>query len=156
DLDLEGDFLRQPGTVGSVFGDHSDLSNCSYPLSNSTWYPRHGYLDRATFDLSFLHNKKLKVASTGVRESETPSPEDKEVVITKYKMSDAVPLATFALGPWERHSDQIKWEGGAKDTPLEFNSLSGSNMAIKEDFILAELNNSVRYFSLFFGQYPYQ
>jgi len=157
DLELEGDFLRQPNDIaGSSWATPVTLSNCSYPQSNSTWYPRHGYLDRATFDLTFLHNRKLKVASTGVRESETPSPEDREVMITKYKMSDAVPFATFALGPWERHPDQIKWEGGAKDTPLEFNSLSGSNLAIKEDFILAELNNSVRYFSLFFGQYPYE
>lgn len=39
--------------------------------------------------------------------------------------------------------------------PLEFNSLPGSIVEIKEDFVLAELNNSVRYFNALFGKYPY-
>lgn len=146
EVELEGDFLRQAESV----------ENCFYPLSNDTWYPRHGDLDRATFDLTFIHSKKLKVASTGTRLSEVPNPEDKDSTITTYRMPQAIPLATFALGPWERHADTIKWESGAKDTPLEFNSLSGSQLAVKEDFILAELNNSVRFFTLLFGQYPYE
>jgi aminopeptidase N len=33
--------------------------------------------------------------------------------------------------------------------------MPGSRAAIKEDFILAELNNSIRYFSSLFGTYPY-
>jgi hypothetical protein len=146
DIDLQGDILRQAASV----------ENCSYPLSNDTWFPRHGYLDRATFDLTFIHSKKLKVASTGTRISEAPYPEDKDAMITTYKMSQPIPLATFALGPWERHSDTIKWESGAKNTPLEFNSLSGAQIAAKEDFILAELNNSVRFFTMLFGPYPYE
>ena len=145
ELDLEGDFLRQP----------DGFPDCSYPLSNDTWYPRHGYLDRSTFNFTYLHAKKLKVASTGTRLSETPDAENKDLVTTKYSMTYPVALATFALGPFERHTDTIKWDNGDKPTPLEFNSLSGSQMAIKEDFILAELSNSVRYFQKLFGTYPY-
>ena len=146
EVELSGDFLRQAQSV----------ENCSYPLSNDTWFPRHGYLDRATFDLKFIHSKKLKVASTGARISEVPNPEDKDSMLTTYRMSQPIPLATFALGPWERHSDTIKWESGGKETPLEFNSLSGSQIALKEDFVLAELSNSVRFFTLLFGTYPYE
>jgi aminopeptidase N len=39
--------------------------------------------------------------------------------------------------------------------PIEFYSMPGSRAAIKEDFILAELSNSVRYFSNLFGEYAY-
>jgi hypothetical protein len=145
EITAEGDFLRQAVSV----------DDCSYPLSNDSWFPRHGYLDRATFDMTFLHDKKLKVAAIGERESEAPSPEDKNVTVTKYKMSEPVPLATFALGPWVRHEDSIKWEDGRTPTPLEFNSLSGSQIALKEDFMLAELNNCIRFFNLLFGNYPY-
>ncbi len=59
---LEGDFMQDP-----------DIEcDCHYPRSTTSWYPRHGYLDRATFDLTFRHNKKLKIASVGKRLSEEP------------------------------------------------------------------------------------
>ena len=145
EFNFEGDFMY----------DSESVSDCHYPRSNETWFPRHGYLDRATFDLTYRHPKRLRIASVGLRLSEEPDPDDKNTLITKYRMDYPVPLATFALGPWERHKDVIKWEKGGEPTPLEFNSLPGGYKAIKEDFILAELNNSVRYFSLLFGKYPY-
>jgi hypothetical protein len=145
DLLLEGDFIY----------DTQVIENCHYPRSNTSWFPRHGELDRATFAMTFRHPKKLKVATVGQRVSEEPDPEDKDVTIVKYKMDEPVALVTFALGPFERHADTIKWESGKPPTPLEFNSLPGAYLAIKEDFILAELNNSVRYFTAVFGDYPY-
>jgi hypothetical protein len=146
DFELEGDFM-----FTSEY-----LDACYYPRSNDTWFPRHGYLDRATFDLKFIHQKRFKIASGGIRLSEEPSPEDKEIFITKYKMSQPVPELTFALGPWERHDDTIKWENGDKPTPLEFNSVPGRYAQIKESFLLAELSNTVRYFQQLFGPYPYE
>ena len=146
EIELEGDFLRQSPFINDV----------SFPRSNESWYPRHGFLDRATYEFTYLHAKKHKVASVGVRESESAWPEDKDVVVTKYKMAQPVALVTFALGPWERHPDTIKWDSGEKPIPLEFNSMPGSYLAIKESFILAELNNSVRYFHQLFGAYPYE
>lgn len=145
DMTLEGDFVRGTDYV----------NDCYYPRSNTSWFPRHGYLDRATFDLTFRHPKKLHVATVGARISEEPDPEDKDALISKYEMKHPVSLITFALGPFKRHTDSIKWEKGGDPTPLEFNSLPGDYLAIKEDFILAELNNSVRYFTVLFGDYPY-
>ncbi|MBA3351046.1 MAG: hypothetical protein H0U23_01235 [Blastocatellia bacterium] len=146
EMEFEGDFLRQSPWIGDV----------SYPRSNESWYPRHGYLDRATYDLTYTHAKKLKVGSVGTRYMEAPSPENKDIVVTKYRMTQPVALVTFALGPWERHKEMVKWDGGDKEIPLEFNSVPGSHQAVKEDFILAELNNSVRYFNALFGNYPYE
>ena len=145
ELWLEGDFMYGP----------DNASDCFYPVSNTSWYPRHGYLDRATFDLSFIHRRNRKIACVGERLSEAPAPDDKDSTITNYRMNDPIPLATFAVGPFERHRQMVKWEKGGEPIPVEFNSMPGSRMAIKEDFILAELDNSVRYFSLLFGRYPY-
>jgi hypothetical protein len=148
EFELEGDFIRQPDVASEL-----TLANCHYPRSNESWYPRHGYLDRATFDFTFRHSKKMKVATVGVRQSEQPDATDKEITVTKYSMTHPVALVTFALGPFQRYSDTIKWDDGTKPIPIEFNSMT--SFPIKEDFILAELNNSVRYFHKIFGQYPY-
>ncbi|HET7113439.1 MAG TPA: M1 family aminopeptidase, partial [Pyrinomonadaceae bacterium] len=145
DLDIEGDFMM----------DTERCKDCHYPRSNTTWYPRHGYLDRATYDLTYRFPKKYRVASVGARLSEALDPEDKDGGIAKYEMKQPVALIVFALGPFKRHTDTVKWEKGGDPTPLEFNSLPGDLAAIKEDFILAELNNSVRYFTALFGTYPY-
>ncbi|HKU75077.1 MAG TPA: M1 family aminopeptidase [Pyrinomonadaceae bacterium] len=144
DISLEGDIVRDIAGI-----------DCYYPRSTTSWYPRHGYLDRATYDLTFRHSKKLHVASIGARLSEELDEEDKDALISKYRMPLPVSLVTFALGPFKRHNEEIKWEKGNAPTPLEFNSLPGEYMPIKEDFILAELNNSVRYFTALFGNYPY-
>lgn len=149
DFEFEGDFMRQP--------EFTYINKCFYPSSNETWYPRHGYLDRATYSFTYTHSKDLKVASVGLRQSEEPSAEDKNAVVTKYAMKYPISLATFALGPFERHSEMLKLDDkSTAPIPLEFNSLPGGIAAIKEDFILAELNNSVRYFHALFGQYPYE
>jgi hypothetical protein len=146
---LEGDFMYDAETGFSC--------DCHYPRSNETWFPRHGYLDRATFDITYRHPKKFHMASGGLRLSEEPDPEDKNLTMTKYQITQPVPALTFALAPYERHAQTVNFkEGGVGDPiPVEFNSLPGSRAAIKEDFILAELDNSLRYFTLLFGKYPY-
>ena len=155
---LEGDFIADPEIFGSgqsvnYFAD----CDCHYPRSNVTWFPRNGDLDRATFDLTFWHPKNLSIASVGERISEGPLPESKDVTVTKYQMKEPIPLATFALGPFKRYSQQVRFDKGGVGEPIqvEFNSLPGSVAAIKEDFILAEIDNSLRYFTTLFGKYPY-
>jgi Peptidase family M1 domain len=158
-------FLPAPAQVGqylnfefSMAGDFMyDAPNLEshYPRSNETWYPRHGYLDRATYDLTYRHPKDLRIASVGVRLSEELDAEQKDVMITRYKMGYPVALVTFALAPFERHTEMVKWDKGGDPMPLEFSSLPGSYAEIKENFIMAEMNNSVRYFSALFGKYPY-
>jgi hypothetical protein len=143
DFQIEGDFMLD-----------ADF-NCSYPASNTDWYPRHGYLDRATFDLTYRHKKSYKIATVGERLGEEPDSSNKEIVITKHKLALPVSFVTFALGPFERHKQMVKWEKGGIPIPLEFSSLPGALMAIKEDFIVAEMDNAIRYFSYIFGNYPY-
>jgi len=144
---LQGDFMYEAEYV----------KDCYYPISNTTWFPHHGFLDRATFDLTFHHPKKLKIAASGTRLSEAPDPQDGDTFVTRYKMDQPVDSFTFALAPFERHSQTVRLEkGGILDPiPIEYNSLPGSIAAIREDVILEELDNSLRYFTVLFGKYPY-
>ncbi|MBV9925815.1 MAG: hypothetical protein JOZ96_12425 [Acidobacteria bacterium] len=145
EFEMEGDFMR----------GHNVVSDSFYPYSNHQWYPRHGNLDRASYEMTFRHGKNRRIAATGVRLSEQPDAGDKDVMVTKYLMEPPVPAATFAVGPFQRYSQMVKWDKGGDPIPVEFDSLPGRYAAIKEDFILAEMDNSLRYFSALFGKYPY-
>lgn len=147
EITMEGDFMEQP--------EFSGTSDFSYPRSTTTWYPRHGYLDRAEYKIKFTHSKRLKIVCVGNRIAEGPSPENKDLVVTQYHMNHPISLATFALGPFVRHRETAKWDGTEDTLPLEFNSVDGAVMPLKESFVLAELSNSVRYFHKLFGKYPY-
>ena len=148
--------------AGEFVSAHPLIPGCYYPYDNVAWLPRHGYLDRATFDMTFLHKKVDRIASIGTRISEQADPQDKDVFTTRYRMNEPVALAVFALGPFERKTQQVTWESGSPPIPLEFNSvpasvtMAGRPSAIKHEFILAELDNAVRYFAALFGKYPYQ
>ncbi len=143
DMELEGDYMY----------DSPYIPDCYYPRMSSEWYPRHGYLNRSAFDLTFRHNKKYRVAATGMRVREELAPGSDSEMITEWKIHNPVALVTFGIGRFERHTETVKRKEG--DLPVEFYSLPGSILAIKEDFIVAELMNCVQYFSALFGPYPY-
>lgn len=143
ELALEGDFID----------DQRVIENGYYPLSNESWYPRHGYLKRSTFSLTFRHRKKVQVASAGKLIRETEWPDDKNDRLTEFRMEHPVALASFAAGSIERNTERRKLSFGEME--LEFYSLPGAIAAVKEDFILAEMGNALDYFSSYFGPYPY-
>lgn len=140
-LELRGDFMMKVEMREDTY----------FPRSSETWYPRHGYLPRSVFDISMVHRKRDRVVAIGEMVHEGPAPEGGDAILTEFLMQHPVPLATFAVGGYEIHKDIAKQEGG-KELPLEFYSIPG---AAKADFILAEMNNSVRFFSKLFGEYPF-
>ena len=140
-VELAGSFLRK-----------IESPDCYYPLSNTDWLPRHGYLDRATFDLTFRHRRADRIAAIGTRLSEEADASDPNTMVTRYQMKQPVALAVFAMGPWSRKSKQITFEGGGT-LPLEFNWPPG--IGVNEDLYLGELDNAVRYFAAMFGAYQY-
>lgn len=142
-LQFEGDFMY----------DSPYIPECYYPRDTAGWFPRHGYLQRSTFDVIFQHRKKHHVAAVGVHVREEPVPGYPEEMLTEWKMDTPVALATFGVGQLERHTETLKQTRGP--LPVEFYSMPSGLMAIKEDFILAELMNCVKYFSALFGEYPY-
>ena len=159
DLEFEGSFMDGIPAVPEVF----------YLRSNDTWMPRHGELDRATFDITFRHRQRDRMISIGTRTAEQADPADPTSMITRYEMKLPVALAVFAIGPFERKVQQVTFEAGGKPIPLEYNSvpprvtrnfmspLTGNRgITLKHDFMLAELDNAVRYFAAYFGSYPYE
>lgn len=128
-------------------------SHYHYPRSTTTWFPRHGYLGRSRFDSTFLHDKRDRVVSVGERLREGPAEDRADVWATQWVMRHPVSFVSFAVGRFERHDDVAEL-GGLK-IPIEFYSVPGVVMQVKEDFLLAELNNGVRYFSELYGPYPY-
>jgi hypothetical protein len=143
-LDLKGDFMMESSIMEQTY----------FPRSTTTWYPRHGYLSRSRFDVTLLHRKKDHVVSVGEMVKEGPAPGSKDNVLTEFRLEQPIGLVTFAVGPYEIHKDIAKEDNG-KELPIEFYSMPGGRAVIKEDFILAEMNNSVRFFSKMFGEYPY-
>ena len=137
-----------------LVGEHSFMTwtDFHYPLSTETWFPRHGYLQRSRFHVVFLHKAKTMVISIGDRVREEPAPDGKGM-LTEWVTQDAVALDSFAVGPFERHTDTVKV--GDRKIAIEFYSLPSGYGAIKEDFVVAELMNGVNYFSHLFGDYPY-
>lgn len=141
EMQVEGDFVY----------DRADTFNCSYPSINGEWYPRHGYLSRSKYEITFLHNKKNRVSGPGVRVKEGPAPSGGNDMETTYRMDQPVALVTFAMGPYKVYSETRKLVKG--ELPVEFFSVEG--IPIKEDFILAEMGNAVDYMGAMFGAYPY-
>jgi hypothetical protein len=145
ETDVEGDFIYD--LVGT------ETLDCSYPLVNGEWYPRHGYLARSKFDITFIHKKKYKVAGPGERIAEEQAKENADEATTVYRVTEPVALVTFAMGPFKVYQERRKLKNG--ELPIEFFSLADRKLALKEDFVLAEMGNSIDYLSAMFGKYPY-
>lgn len=145
-LDFEGDFL---------IGDPAGSWDARY-VRGDCWYPRHVNLNRATFDAVFHHKRGTRVASLGqkIREEETPNHD----MLTEWRIDFPINVTTFAVGSFSVFNDKAKMPDGS-DLDLDFYRLSPSAFSflggVKTDFILAEMNNCVRYFSELFGPYPY-
>ena len=148
-LEFEGEFLIA-----------SDISaDRAYYVRGDCWYPRHGYLNRSLFDITFRHKKKTRVTSIGqkIREEQTPDGD----MLTEWRMDKPVALATFAAGEFQVHTDKAKMDTGT-ELGLDLYTLSGQLCEafrcpglVNSGFVLAELSNSLRFFSVVFGPYPY-
>jgi aminopeptidase N len=121
-----------------------------YPLSTTSWYPRHSYLRRSRFDLVFHHKEKTKVIAVGERIREESSG---AYAVTQWLSREPITFAAFAVGRFERHTEAVTVAGRA--IPVEFYSAPSGYAVIKEDFMLAEMMNTVNFFSALFGDYPY-
>jgi hypothetical protein len=65
--------------------------DCHYPRSNEHGFLATATLDRATFDHHLSAPKKFHMASGGLRLSEEPDPEDKNLTMTKYQLLNPCP-----------------------------------------------------------------
>jgi hypothetical protein len=122
-----------------------------YPVVTTSWYPRHHDMELSDYDLTFLHKPNTTVVSVGglagdpVRRGDT--------MVTRWKTALPLWVATFALGPFQRQSENIKI--GDKEITLDYFAAGTNYTYIKKDFMLAEMGNTLKYFSAMFGDYRF-
>jgi len=138
--------------AGEFMHEYADMP-CYFPLSTTCWYPRCGYLNRSRYDLTFRHKDNHRVVSVGRRLSEEADPEHPGSLKTRWVMDQPIPMATFSVGRLERHEETITLDDRA--VSVEFYAVPKWATYIKEDFVRAELGNTVKYFHTLFGPFPY-
>ncbi|MEJ2108975.1 MAG: M1 family aminopeptidase [Acidobacteriota bacterium] len=151
------EFSIEVSMAGDVIDNQQEMRNTNYPEGTSSWYPRHGFLKRSTFDLVFRHSKADLVVSVGDLVREEVWPDDDGDRLTEYKMNDPIPFASFVAGllvHYPKDEDDVVKFG---DMDINFYSLptSADLTTIKEEFVMTELKNALEYFSAKFGPYPY-
>jgi len=122
---------------------------------NDDWLPTHGPLDRATYDMTYRYSKRFTVASAGTRTSDATDPARSDVAVSTFKMEQPVALVAFALGVFNRTRQKASADKGGDAVPLEFYSISKHVATVSDDYFLAEMDNAVRFFSQYFGKYPF-
>ncbi len=135
-LRMEGQHLAQDGPI-------------AWMPETDSWCLRHGYLQRSTYRLVFHHTKRFTPVTVGTRTRDAQG-EDKSDLVTEWNMDSPTPFVMFDVGDnFNRYVTEAKV--GDRTIPIEFDAPS----AVKADFIGAEMNNSLRYYSALFGPYPY-
>jgi hypothetical protein len=133
---MEGQHLAQDGPI-------------AWMPETDSWYLRHGYLQRSTYKIVFHHTKRFTPVTVGTRTRDAQG-EDKSDVVTEWDMDSPTPFLMFDVGDnFNRYQTEAKI--GDRTIPIELDVPS----SVKADFMGAEMNNSLRYYSALFGPYPY-
>ena len=67
-ISVAGESILRPGSAdiqGAGYWGTNKFEDVFYPLSTTGWYPTHGFLQRSTFDLVFLHRDSHRAISIG-------------------------------------------------------------------------------------------
>jgi hypothetical protein len=151
-ISVAGEAMLRPGSAdiqGAGYGGRDRFEDVFYPLSTASWYPTHGFLQRSTFDLVFLHRDSHRAISIGDPYEVKGTP-DKGERTTGWKMDVPVAFAGFEVGRFER----TEREGKASTPSVEYNAPSSFGTS-KENYMLTELSNDAGFFTELFGPCPF-
>ncbi|MEZ5308205.1 MAG: M1 family aminopeptidase [Pyrinomonadaceae bacterium] len=152
----KGQTLKITLELNSDFFASSDFfEGAFYPSVTDSWYPQHGYLDKATYKVKFKHQDRYEVPATGIKISRSKLPDGK-FAETIYEQKKPVTAFVFAVGQFIEHSQEIKWDDGSAPMKFSFYAWPDSIVQVREKLMMAELDNSLRYFNNLFGKYPYE
>jgi hypothetical protein len=127
------------------------LEDAFYPRSTTSWYPTQGYLQRATYDIVFMHRDGHNAISIGVPYQVTGMTAKGEKA-TGWRMDRPVALATFVVGGFNRY---VK-PGDGKVPQVEYDAPGVFLSKSSENYMLTELSNAVGFYSQLFGPYPFE
>jgi len=151
-ISASGEAMLRPGDAQyqrAGYAGMDKFEDVFYPLSTTSWYPTHGFLQRSTFDLVFLHRDAHTVISIG-DPYEVKGSSEKGEKATGWKMTVPVALASFAVGKFDR----TEREGKGSAPSVEYNSPTSFGPSA-ENFMLTELSNDAAFFSELFGPCPF-
>ena len=146
----DGEYMtRYYSQFGGIEPQGELVENLFFPASTTSWYPHLGYLDRAHYEMTFLHSKKVSAVGMG---RQTGPVEDLSGGIQKttWQTEQATPFAGFAIGDYVRNSSKTPKTG----IELEYYSPRLSLADDKQTFMLTEIGNGIDLFSELFGKYP--
>jgi hypothetical protein len=121
----------------------------------NNWYPRHGYRQRATFRVRFIHSKRYVAIGLGEQISETPWSKDHSYLETEWQTDS--PLASYGYELFDRYRDHCKELNlEVKTNEATFPvKLYGECSAGRTKYIQGEIQNALEYFDDLYGPYPY-
>lgn len=110
------------------------------------WYPRAGYLQPATYEISYAHPKNMQVLSTGVRVQEWETGEEKH---SKWVQEVPSLAAAFGFGRFEESSFQV-----SDSMSVQVYSEKSRSKRVREQ-IGSDVVGSFHFFENLIGGYPY-
>ncbi len=120
-----------------------------YPAATTSWYPNNGLLDRAQFEVEFLHRKGLTAIAVGAGSAVEDAGDGH--FKTSWRTERELGFASFAIGRFE--VDRAKTPKTGVDIAYYSPALSISHD--KQTLMMTELANGVDFYSELFGAYPY-
>ena len=144
DQDLYGLAIgEQESSVSSYYRE--DLF---YPVNTTSWYPRHGYLQRSLYSVEVWHPSRYRAIAPGAKVKEEKLATH---TVTTWDTPYPAMISTFAIGLFESSSAALVGRPGRATYYFK-----GGNLAKdKQTYMLTELSNGVQFFSEIFGDYPY-
>jgi len=132
-------------------GDLLDKEFGDYSLESSNfWFPRYGYANRSTFDLTFRTPKKLDFISVGKKLDDHI---EGDVRLSRWVVDEPAANVCFNMGSFKTHDPEV--EGIPPITV--FKSKHGPpGTRDMEKHVGTDIANSVQFFSQIFGPCPFQ
>ncbi len=126
------------------------------------WYPRYGYRQLATFDMTFKTDNDFTFIATGVKTEERNI---KDTLITSWKVTSPAANISFNIGFLKKYlyeeSDLVPIEVYySKDIHNSIANYLGSKLIAvgknMQNQIAEDVKNSIRVYQHIFGPYPYE
>lgn len=124
-----------------------------YIRTTTNWYPRYGYLNRATYDLIFKSPKGYEFVSVGKKEKEWA---EGELLCTHWVEEYPVAVASFNYGNYETY--ELETPGMPPVTVYHLEQThkkTGTKYKNIKENVAADMVNSLNFFQEMFGQYPF-
>jgi hypothetical protein len=130
-----------------------DLYGDFYIKSTTYWYPQYGYLQRATYDLTFRCPRRCKFVSIGKKVEEKV---EKDYLVTRWVEDFPIKVASFNYGNFKIYEKSIEGMPPVYVYHLEETHRKTRTAYTKsKENVAADVVNSLNFFQTMYGKYPF-